>query len=425
MAQGRPLAFELAFVHIAGRRADSRGKAAPIAPTGDFPLKQKRFERLGARVAQGCRTGARKRGRGPPGQMAKDFVCTHEIIQEAHRAWSGTTWDYVAGAALTETTLRRNRYALDSLAFLPRILRDVSKIDMSATVLGQKLRMPVIVQPMGSLGQLTPEGASASARAAKRFGTIQTLSSVAGQSVEQVAEASDGPKIFQLYIRGDMDWIKAHLDRAKEAGYVGLMLTVDGPYYGIRERQLIHRWALPSVTDPNRIVQASVTWNTFDEMRKHWGGPTVIKGIATAADARIAVDHGADAICVSNHGGRELDHGRGTMDMLPAIVEAVAKKAQVWVDGGFVRGTDVVKALCLGASCVGIGRLAAFGLGAGGEDGLVRTLEILEGEIFNTMGLIGATSIAELDPEYLTRVVPMGPTHETSAFPHFGPEPLR
>ena len=390
MAQGRPLAFELAFVHIAGRRADSRGKAAPIAPTGDFPLKQKRFGRPGARVAQGCRTGARKRGRGPPGQMAKDFVCTHEIIQEAHRAWSGTTWDYVAGAALTETTVRRNRYALDSYAFLPRILRDVSKIDMSATVLGQKLRMPVIVQPMGSLGQLTPEGASASARAAKRFGTI-----------------------------------KAHLDRAKEAGYIGLMLTVDGPYYGIRERQLIHRWALPSVTDPNRIVQASVTWNTFDEMRKHWGGPTVIKGIATAADARIAVDHGADAICVSNHGGRELDHGRGTMDMLPAIVEAVAQKAQVWVDGGFVRGTDVVKALCLGASCVGIGRLAAFGLGAGGEDGLLRTLEILEGEIFNTMGLIGATSIAELDPEYLTRVVPMGPTHETSAFPHFGPEPLR
>jgi isopentenyl diphosphate isomerase/L-lactate dehydrogenase-like FMN-dependent dehydrogenase len=357
--------------------------------------------------------------------MAKDFVCTHEIVDAAHRGWSGTTWDYVAGAALTETTLRRNRYALDSYAFLPRVLRDVSSIDTSVSVFGHKLRIPVIVAPMGSMGLMTPEGARASARATARFGTIQTLSSVAGDTIESVAEAGTGPKIFQLYIRGDMDWIKAHLDRARKAGYVGLMLTVDGPYYGIRERQLIHRWSLPSVTDPTRHIQASVTWGTFAEMRKHWGGPTVIKGSATTADARLAVEHGVDAICVSNHGGRELDHGRGTMDILPEIVEAVGKQAQVWVDGGFVRGTDVVKALCLGASCVGIGRLAAWGLGADGENGLVRTLELLESEIFNAMGLVGATSVGALGPDYLTRVVPMGPTHETSAFRHFGLEPLR
>jgi isopentenyl diphosphate isomerase/L-lactate dehydrogenase-like FMN-dependent dehydrogenase len=357
--------------------------------------------------------------------MANDFVCTHEIIEAAHRAWSGSTWDYVAGAALTETTLRRNRYALDSMAFLPRVLRDVSDIDMTATVLGQKLRTPVVIQPMGSLGLMTAEGGSAIARAAERYGTLQTVSSVAGQTLESIAEASDCPKIFQLYVRGDMDWIKAHLDRARKAGYIGLMLTVDGPYYGIRERQLIHRWSLPSVTDPNRKVQASVTWETFAQMRSYWGGPTVIKGIATAADARLAVEHGVDAICVSNHGGRELDHGRGTLDMLPEIVEAAGKSAEVWIDGGFVRGTDVVKALCLGARCVGIGRLAAWGLGADGENGLVRALEILEGEIFNAMGLIGATSVAGLTPDYLTRVVPMGPTHETSAFRHLGPEALR
>lgn len=357
--------------------------------------------------------------------MAKDFVCTHEIIEAAHRAWSGSTWDYVAGAALTETTLRRNRYALDSYAFLPRVLRDVSEIDMTATVLGQKLRTPVVIQPMGSLGLMTAEGGCAIARACARYGTLQTVSSVAGQSLESIAEASDCPKVFQLYVRGDMDWIKAHLDRAKKAGYVGLMLTVDGPYYGIRERQLIHRWSLPSVDDPNRKIQASVTWETFAQMRRHWGGPTVIKGIATAADARLAVEHGVDAICVSNHGGRELDHGRGTLDMLPEIVAAAGKSAEVWVDGGFVRGTDVVKALCLGAACVGIGRLAAWGLGADGEDGLLRTLEILEAEIFNAMGLIGATSVAGLTPDYLTRVLPMGPTHETSAFRHLGSEPLR
>jgi isopentenyl diphosphate isomerase/L-lactate dehydrogenase-like FMN-dependent dehydrogenase len=357
--------------------------------------------------------------------MAKDFVCTHEIIEAAHRSWSGSTWDYVAGAALTETTLRRNRYALDSLAFLPRVLRDVSNIDMTATVLGRKLRTPVVIQPMGSLNLMTAEGGRAIARAATRYGTLQTVSSVAGQTLESIAEASDCPKVFQLYVRGDMDWIKGHLDRAQKAGYVGLMLTVDGPYYGIRERQLIHRWSLPSVDDPNRKVQASVTWDTFAEMRKHWGGPTVIKGIATAADARLAIEHGVDAICVSNHGGRELDHGRGTLDMLPEIVETASKSAEVWVDGGFVRGTDVVKALCLGATCVGIGRLAAWGLGADGEDGLVRTLELLEAEIFNAMGLIGATSVAGLSPDYLTRVVPMGPTHETSAFRHLGPEPLR
>jgi isopentenyl diphosphate isomerase/L-lactate dehydrogenase-like FMN-dependent dehydrogenase len=357
--------------------------------------------------------------------MANDFACNHEIVAAAHRAWSGAVWDYVAGAALTETTLRRNRYALDGLAFLPRVLRDVSKIDTSATVMGHKLRIPLVVCPMGSMTMMTPDGAKAAARAVKRFGSLQCVSSVAGHDLESIAAASEAPKIFQLYIRGDMDWIKAHLDRARKAGYVGLMLTVDGPYYGIRERQLIHRWTLPSVRDPARHIQATITWKTFAAIREYWGGKTVIKGIATEADAKLAVEHGVDAICVSNHGGRELDHGRGTLDMLPEIVAAVAKRAEVWIDGGFVRGTDAVKALCLGATCVGAGRLIAWGLGAGGEDGLVRALEIFEGELFNAMGLIGATSVADLSPDYVTRVTPLGPSHETSAFRHFGLEPLR
>ena len=357
--------------------------------------------------------------------MAREFACTHEIVDAAHRAWSGTVWDYVAGAALSETTLRRNRYALDSQAFLPRVLRDVSKIDMTGVVLGHPLRTPVAVMPMGSMSMMTPEGAKAAARAVARYGAIQCVSSVAGHELEDIAAASTAPKVFQLYVRGDMDWIRVRLDRAKKAGYTALMLTVDGPYYGLRERQLIHGWTLASVTDPTRHIQAQVTWKTFAAMRAHWAGKTIIKGIATAADAKLAVEHGVDAVCVSNHGGRELDHGRGTLDMLPEIVEAVAKRAEVWVDGGFVRGTDAVKAYCLGATCVGIGRLAAWGLGADGEDGLTRALELFEAEIFNAMGLIGATSIAELGPEYLSGATPMGPTHETSAFRHFGDAPLR
>ncbi len=357
--------------------------------------------------------------------MAGEFSCGHEIVEAARRAWSGAVWDYVAGAALTETTLRRNRHALDSLAFLPRVLRDVSKIDAKTAVLGQPSRMPVAIMPMGSMTLMTPDGAKAAARAATAFGALQCVSSVVGHELEDIAAASEGPKVFQLYVRGDMDWVKPRLDRAKKAGYVGLMLTVDGPYYGIRERQLIHRWTLPSVADPTRHFQAAITWKTFEAIRAHWGGKTLLKGIATAADAKLAVEHGADVVCVSNHGGRELDHGRGTMQMLPEIVEAARGRAEVWIDGGFTRGTDVVKALCLGAHCVGIGRMAAWGLGAGGAAGLTRALEILEGELHNAMGLIGAPTLADLGPEYLASVAPLEPTHETSAFRHLGPDPLR
>jgi isopentenyl diphosphate isomerase/L-lactate dehydrogenase-like FMN-dependent dehydrogenase len=151
----------------------------------------------------------------------------------------------------------------------------------------------------------------------------------------------------------------------------------------------------------------------------------ILKGIATAADARLAVEHGVEVVYVSNHGGRELDHGRGTMDMLPEIVEEVGGRAEVWIDGGFVRGTDVIKALCLGARAVGIARLQAWALGAGGEAALHRVLENLEVELRNTMGLLGVTRLDELGREYVTRVQPLGPWHELSSFRHLGPEPLR
>ncbi|HWG07346.1 MAG TPA: alpha-hydroxy acid oxidase [Beijerinckiaceae bacterium] len=354
-----------------------------------------------------------------------EFSCNQQIVAAARRRMTGIAWDYVMGAALSETTLRRNRYAIDSYAFLPRVLRDVSMIDTSATALGQSVRLPVLLSPMGSMNLITLEGVGASARAAERRGLLQAVSSVSGVALEETAAASSASKIFQLYIRGDMDWVRDYLDRVRSAGYIALMLTVDAPYYGLRERQLLQGWKPSTLNDPGFRYQAGMTWEKMAAISRLWGGPMILKGIATAADARLAVEHGVAAICVSNHGGRDLDHGRGTLEMLPEIVETAGRHAEIWVDGGFVRGADIVKALCLGARLVGVGRLQAWGLGADGEEGLVRALEILEDEIRNTMGLIGAPRIADLGPDYLARVTPLGPTHETSAFRHLGEKPLR
>lgn len=350
------------------------------------------------------------------------FSCAQQVLEAARRNLSKTSWDYINGAAGSETTLRRNRYALDSYAFLPRVLRDVSKLDASVTSLGHKLRLPIALAPMGSMQLMHKEGAIAASRAAGEFGVFQILSSVARQDVDEVAAVNAGPKIYQLYIRGDMDWIAGKLERAKRAGYMALVMTVDGAYYGIRDRQLLNSFARPSsgMVGEDREFQAAMTWEKMAQVKRIWGGPMILKGIATAVDAKLAVEHGIDVIYVSNHGGRELDHGRGTLDMLPEVVAAVGGKAEVWIDGCFVRGTDVVKALCLGANVVGIARLQAWALAAGGTPALVQVLANLEEEIGNCMGLIGVNTVAELGPEYVTRVTPMGPWHEHSSFRHLG-----
>jgi glycolate oxidase len=355
------------------------------------------------------------------------FACSQEVAEAAYRNMPKSSWDYVNGAAGSETTMRRNRFALDSYAFLPRVLRDVSKIDCTARVLGHELRLPVFLAPMGSMQLMHSEGALAAGRAAGRFGTMQMLSSVARHGIEEVAGGNQGPKTYQLYIRGDMEWIGRHLERARAAGYVALVMTVDSAHYGIRDRNLMNRFERPSASNKgeDREFQAAVTWDDMIRIKQAWGGPMILKGIATAADARLAIEHGIEVVYVSNHGGRELDHGRGTMDMLPEIVEAVGGRAEVWIDGGFVRGTDVVKALCLGAQAVGIGRLQAWALAAGGEAALLGILEHLEVEVRNAMGLLGVTRIADLGKEYLTRVQPLGPWHELSSFRHLGSEPFK
>ncbi|HEY3151801.1 MAG TPA: alpha-hydroxy acid oxidase [Candidatus Binatia bacterium] len=350
--------------------------------------------------------------------MALDFVTNQEIIMAARRNLTQNVWHYVTGGAESETTMRRNRFGLDSLAFRPRVLIDVSKIDTSTTVLGHKLRIPVMLAPIGSLQSITPEGGVAVAKAAEEFGTVNFVSSVTQPSLEQIAAAGRSPKIFQLYVQGDLKWVETLLNRVKQAGFSALCLTVDTAHYGRRERQMMDRWLPPSRRGVGYEYRAGLTWETLDAIREMAGLPFILKGVATAEDAVLAVEHGVSTIYVSNHGGRQLDHGRATIEMLPEIVDAVHGRAEIVLDGGIVRGSDVLKAIALGARAVGIGKLQGWGLAAGGQAGLLRVLEILESEIVTTMGLLGVTRLDQLSSTYVSSVQPSDPFHEMNVFPH-------
>jgi isopentenyl diphosphate isomerase/L-lactate dehydrogenase-like FMN-dependent dehydrogenase len=362
--------------------------------------------------------------------MAQQFATTQEIVREARGAVTQHVWNYITGAAESETTMRRNRLAFDTLALRPRILRDVSKIDASTTFLGHKLRIPVLLAPIGSLQTIVPEGALAVTRAAKAFGTINLVSTVTAPGLEETAASTDHPKFFQIYIRGDEKWVDGLIDRARNAGYAALALTVDSAYYGRRERQLLTGW-LPESMRPGglstqgREHQAAMTWDWMMRMKQRGRNlPFMLKGVQTAEDAELAMEHGVDVIYVSNHGGRQMDQGQGTLDILPEVAAVVGKKVPIVVDGGFLRGTDVLKAIALGASAVAIGRLQAWGLAAGGEAGLIRVLELLEAEMKNSMGLIGVSKLSELTPKFVTRAPAVTPAHEIGTFTHI-PEDTR
>lgn len=348
-----------------------------------------------------------------------EFSCNQEIVQQARRNLTQDVWDYLTGGAESETTMRRNRHALDRYAFVPRVLRDMSEIDTSATLLGHRLRLPLLLAPIGSLQAIDSEGGAGVARAAAEFGAIAMVSSITEPSLEEISGAADGPKMFQLYVRGDWDWISALLKRVRDAGYVALALTVDSSHYGIRERQLMNRWLPPSVrAQKDRHLQSAVTWDLMSRIRDEWGGQFILKGVAAAEDASLAVSRGVDAIYISNHGGRQLDHCLGTLDTLVEIAGEVGRETPLIVDGGILRGTDIIKAMALGASAVAIGRLQGWALAAGGAEGLVRCLELLEREVTNALGLLGAGSFAALDSSYLRKAEAIGPTHELSAFYH-------
>lgn len=326
-------------------------------------------------------------------------------------------WDYASGGSESETTLRRNRLAFDRLAFRPRILVDVSAVDPSTTFLGHPIRIPVLLAPIGSLQVFTPPGGVASARAAADFGTMTVVSSSTEPSLEEIAASTTAPKVFQLYVHGDVPWVEDMIKRVKNAGYAALCLTVDVAHYSRRERDLVGRWHPPTQrAPPNRKYLAALTWDTMDMIKEVAGLPFMLKGVQTAEDAVLAVQHGVDVIWVSNHGGRQIDHALGTMDTLPEIVQAVQGRAALVLDGGVLRGSDVVKAMALGANAVAIGKLQAWGLGAAGSEGLVRVLEVLEEEMVCTMGLIGVTSLDQLSASYITRAEPVTIPHEMSAW---------
>src|SRR5215470_2853020 len=329
--------------------------------------------------------------------MAEDlrdrFQTLHEIVRTAHQTLDPGAWDYLAGGTETETTLRRNRHALDSIAFRPRVLRDVSNIDTSTTLLGQQLRLPIMLAPVGSIETFTPGGAATAARGATAFGVAQMLSSVCNPGLEATAAAAPGGlRIFQLYVRGDDAWVDDHVKRARDHGYAAFCLTVDTASYSRRERDIATRYVKPWRQRATGFAyQAGLNWDHVKRFKDLHDLPLILKGIATAEDATLACEHGVEFVYVSNHGGRQLDHGRGSIDVLPEVVAAVAGRAFVMMDGACMRGTDVVKALALGAQIVGIGRLQGLGLAAAGQAGLVRALELLEEEIRICLALLGVS----------------------------------
>src|SRR5688500_10265 len=331
--------------------------------------------------------------------LAEQFLTLQEIVAAARRNLPPGPWSYLVGGAETETTVRRNRMALDSLAFRPRVLRDVSRIDSSALFLGRPVRLPVCLPPIAGLESIVPGGAADGARGAAAVGGPQMPSSGRQPGLEAPAAAGDTVRWFQLYVRGDDAWVDEHVRRACDNGYSSFCLTVDVAMYSRRERDLVGRFIKPwrATAPAGSNFQSALSWDQVKRFKdKHADKklPLIIKGIATAEDAEIAVKHGVEVIYVSNHGGRQLDHGLGSAAVLPQVVAAVAGRAQVWVDGAFMRGTDVVKAIALGASAVGLGRLPCFGLAAAGVAGLTRTLEILEEEVRICLGLLGVTSLA-------------------------------
>jgi isopentenyl diphosphate isomerase/L-lactate dehydrogenase-like FMN-dependent dehydrogenase len=253
------------------------------------------------------------------------------------------------------------------------------------------------------------------------------LSSVCDPGLEEVAKAAPGAfRMFQLYVRGDAAWVDDHVERAIASKYSMFCLTVDTAHYSRRERDIAKRHITGGRRRAaGREYQEALNWKTVERIKSKYKIPLAIKGIATAEDAKLCLDHGVDFVFVSNHGGRQLDHGRGSTDVLPEVVEAVAGRAKVVVDGGYYRGSDIVKAKILGADLIGLGRMQCYGLASGGQPAIVRMLELLEDEVIRSMGLLGATSWGKLDPSMLHAAVPANVPGVFSAFPHLEIEPYR
>ncbi len=356
-------------------------------------------------------------------------------------------FDYLDGGADGEVTLRENCRVFDDVTFRPRYAVPLPPCDLRTRVLGFDVSFPALLAPVGYSRLMHPDGEKGAARAAGTAGTAYILSTISGHRVEDVKAASSGPVCFQLYLMGGREASEAVIERARVAGCAALVVTIDTPVAGMRERdfrngmkelmggtllskipflpQMLARpgWLvsylldgglsrLPNVVIPGKgpmelidvaaaLARAAVTWEDLSWIRKHWPGPIVIKGLLTGDDARRAVDAGAAAVVVSNHGGRQLDGVSPSLRALPEVVAAVGGQVEVLMDGGIRRGSDIVKAICLGAKAVLCGRAYAYGLAAAGEAGVTRALEILRADVDRTLKLLGCTSIAALDRSYV------------------------
>jgi isopentenyl diphosphate isomerase/L-lactate dehydrogenase-like FMN-dependent dehydrogenase len=347
-----------------------------------------------------------------------EFGSLHEIIRRGRQNLTKNAWDTLVGGTETETTLRRNRLALDSIAFRPHIMRDVSGVDASVEQFGRRLRLPLFLAPTGPLFLFGAGGGATVVAAARAFGIGHMLSSGCTPLETVAAAAPDALRMAQLYVRGDDTFVHKYIERAIACGCAAICLTVDAAVSSRRERDIAKRYRMGGLGKwPGQEFQAGLSWRTVNVIKDNYDIPLVLKGIATAEDACIAAEHGVDWIYVSNHGGRQLDHGRGSMEALPEIVDAVAGRAKVMIDGSFCGGSDIIKAIAVGADLVGMGRMQCYALAAGGEAAIIRMLELIEDEVVRSLALLGVTTFAALDHSCLQPAAPVTPPRVLSAFP--------
>ncbi len=384
--------------------------------------------------------------------LTDTVVCIDDLRNLARRRVPRAVFDYLDGGADGEVTLRENSRAFDDIHLRPRSAVAIGHVDLRTTILGAASALPVVLAPLGSSRLFYPRAETVAARAAGEAGLIYTLSTLAGTALEEVAQATPGVSWYQLYLVGGRDVARAAMARARTAGFTALVVTIDTAVAGMRERDLRNgikalvtgnllqrlphvpqilsrpRWLADFLRDgglmhfPNVILpdigpmpyadvgallaQSVVTWDDFSWIRREWPGPIVVKGVHTADDAQRAVEAGAAAVIVSNHGGRQLDGVEASIHVLPEVVDAVGSRVEVFMDGGIRRGSDIAKAVALGARAVLIGRAYGYGLAAGGGAGVTRAIDILRADLVRTLTLLGCPSVAALDGSYVRRRSP-------------------
>jgi isopentenyl diphosphate isomerase/L-lactate dehydrogenase-like FMN-dependent dehydrogenase len=338
-------------------------------------------------------------------------VCVLDYFDAARERVPPEIWCYFEGGAMDEVSLRANAAAYSRWRFRPRMLVDVSEISLETTLLGTRVELPLGVAPFAMQRLIDPDGECATAAAAAEAGALAVVSTLTTRTHAEIAAAADGPRWLQLYVLRDRQRTLDHIAEAREAGYGAVVLTVDMPYVGRRERDL----RLGFVNPPPDLdlpyaslfeTTAALSWRDLEWVRSECGLPLVLKGILTREDATLAVEHGADAIWVSNHGGRQLDHVAAGLDALPEVVEAVGGRAEVYVDGGIRRGSDVLKALALGARAAFAARPFACGLAVGGRAGVADVLALFRSEIELGLGLLGCTAPEQVTRSHVEPVVP-------------------